>query len=119
MRSKWRRPMLRHGLSSTTNKEMELLFSYGTLQLEKVQMASFGRILKGTKDAILGYKLSTVEITDKDVLEKSGQQFHPVAMPSTNTRDKIDGVVFEITKEELAKADEYEVDDYIRVEAEP
>jgi len=95
---------------------MELLFSYGTLQLEKVQMESFGRILKGTKDAILGYKLSTVEITDKDVLESSGQQFHPVAIPSGNTGDKVDGVVFEITKEELAKADEYEVDDYVRVE---
>ena len=51
---------------------MELLFSYGTLQLEKVQMESFGRTLKGAKDAIPGYKLSTVEITDKDVLEKSG-----------------------------------------------
>lgn len=30
----------------------ELLFSYGTLQLEKVQLESFGRVLKGTKDAM-------------------------------------------------------------------
>ena len=94
----------------------ELLFSYGTLQLEKVQLESFGRILQGAKDAILGYRLSQVEITDKDVLEKSGQQFHPVAIPSGDRADKVDGVVFEITKEELARADEYEVDDYVRVE---
>ncbi len=94
----------------------ELLFSYGTLQLEKVQIESFGRILKGTQDAIPGYTLSTVEITDKGVLEKSGLQFHPVAIPSGNIGDKVEGVVFEVTSAELAKADEYEVDDYVRKE---
>ena len=94
----------------------ELLFSYGTLQLEKVQIESFGRILQGTRDAIVGFTLSSVEITDKDVLEKSGQQFHPVAIPSDNISDKVEGVVFEITAAELAKADEYEVDDYVRKE---
>lgn len=94
----------------------ELLFSYGTLQLEKVQIESFGRILQGTRDAIVGFTLSSVEITDKDVLEKSGQQFHPVAIPSDNIGDKVDGVVFEVTAAELAKADEYEVDDYVRKE---
>jgi gamma-glutamylcyclotransferase (GGCT)/AIG2-like uncharacterized protein YtfP len=93
----------------------ELLFSYGTLQLEKVQMESFGRMLTGHKDTLHGYKLTKVEITDPKVLAQSDQQFHPIAIPSTNTDDKIDGVVFEITKDELTKADEYEVDDYTRV----
>ncbi|TWF46555.1 hypothetical protein [Neorhizobium alkalisoli] len=32
-----------------------LLFSYGTLQYPEVQKASFGRLLEGTDDAILGF----------------------------------------------------------------
>jgi gamma-glutamylcyclotransferase (GGCT)/AIG2-like uncharacterized protein YtfP len=95
----------------------ELLFSYGTLQLEKVQLTSFGRILTGHKDALVGYSLSQVEITDENVLAQSDQRFHPVAIPSNNSDDKVSGVVFEITPDELLKADEYEVDDYARVAA--
>ncbi|WP_214071198.1 gamma-glutamylcyclotransferase family protein [Mucilaginibacter sp. dw_454] len=93
----------------------EFLFSYGTLQLEKVQLSSFGRILKGDKDALIGYSLSQVEITDEAVLAQSEQRFHPVAIPSANREDKVEGVVFEITPAELLKADAYEVDDYARV----
>ena len=36
---------------------MESLFSYGTLQLEEVQKALFGRILMGMKDRLPGYKV--------------------------------------------------------------
>jgi hypothetical protein len=35
----------------------EFLFSYGTLQLEAVQMATFGRQLTGTSDALRGFEL--------------------------------------------------------------
>lgn len=31
------------------------LFSYGTLQQENVQRATFGRLLDGTPDALMGY----------------------------------------------------------------
>ena len=34
----------------------ELLFSYGTLQLEAVQMATFGRKLTGTRDVLPGFE---------------------------------------------------------------
>ena len=37
---------------------MPLLFSYGTLQHEEVQLSTFGRKLAGEKDLIVGY-LST------------------------------------------------------------
>ncbi|MCC6725785.1 MAG: gamma-glutamylcyclotransferase [Saprospiraceae bacterium] len=92
------------------------LFSYGTLQKKKVQMESFGRILKGYKDTLNGYKLSMVEITDASVLAKSEQKFHPIAVKSTNQSDFIEGVVFEISEAELLMADSYEVDDYKRVD---
>jgi GNAT superfamily N-acetyltransferase len=92
----------------------ELLFSYGTLRSETVQLASFGRTLKGEKDYLKRYRITTMEITDADVLAKSGEKYHPAAIPSKNEKDKIEGIVFEITPEELTVADAYEVDDYVR-----
>lgn len=49
------------------------LFSYGTLQLDSVQIASFGRLLDGCEDSMPGFRKGLVEITDPDVLEKSGE----------------------------------------------
>lgn len=93
----------------------ELLFSYGTLQLERVQLESFGRVLDGHDDAIPGYARTMVEITDPDVLRKSGERFHPIVAASGNPADEVAGKVFEVTAAELAAADEYEVADYKRV----
>ena len=93
----------------------EYLFSYGTLQLEKVQLESFGRKLNGAKDSLKGYTLEQIEITDENVLQQSEQRFHPIAIPSDNADDTIEGVVFEITSAELVQADTYEVDDYKRI----
>jgi hypothetical protein len=57
---------------------MPYLFSYGTLQKEKVQLETFGRILQGEKDALSGYKIDMLEITDPEVLRTSGEKYHPV-----------------------------------------
>jgi len=51
----------------------EFLFSYGTLQLEAVQLATFGRRLVGTSDALPGFEQSMFEIEDKDVVATSGK----------------------------------------------
>jgi hypothetical protein len=91
------------------------LFSYGTLQQEGVQLSSFGRLLKGTADTMVGYKQSLVEITDPAVIEKSGTNFHPIVLPSDDPADEVAGVRFEVTAAELAAADAYEVADYKRV----
>ena len=93
----------------------EYLFSYGTLQKEKVQSELFGRLLKGTKDTLNGYKLSTIEIKDESVLSKSEQQYHLIAIPSKNNSDSIEGIVLEVSEEEVLIADKYETDDYKRV----
>lgn len=95
----------------------ERLFSYGTLQLESVQRAQFGRVLKGVADALVGFRPDMVEITDPDVLAKSGERFHPILQRSGDDADRVAGMVFLITPEELAAADAYEVSDYARVEA--
>jgi gamma-glutamylcyclotransferase (GGCT)/AIG2-like uncharacterized protein YtfP len=93
------------------------LFSYGTLQQENVQLATFGRLLAGQADALVGFKQELVEITDPDVIAKSGKRFHPIVIQSGDDADRVPGTVFEITPAELAAADEYEVADYERVEA--
>ncbi len=92
------------------------LFSYGTLRQEDVQLSSFGRRLEGQPDAMVGFRTEQVEITDPDVLAKSGKRFHPIVVPSENPADTVAGTVFRITARELAAADAYEVSDYVRIE---
>ena len=92
-----------------------LLFSYGTLRLPAVQLATFGRLLDGRDDAAPGYRLTWVEITDPDVIATSGSDRHPIMVESDEPADAVEGRVLEITQDELAAADEYEVDDYARV----
>ena len=41
---------------------MPLLFSYGTLQQENVQLSTFGRLLQGQRDELLEFERSLVRI---------------------------------------------------------
>ncbi len=93
----------------------ENLFSYGTLRYESVQLSKFRRRLKGKEDTLLGYRLTKIQITDPDVIAKSGDTVHPVIEFSGNLEDTVQGTVFEISQEELHQADLYEVADYKRV----
>lgn len=94
---------------------MPYLFSYGTLQNEQVQLETFGRKILGFKDELIGYKINYIEIFDKEVLRMSNQKFHLIIEYTGNTSDKVNGMTFEISEDELIKADNYEVDDYRRV----
>lgn len=95
---------------------MPNLFSYGTLQKEQVQIETFGRVLNGEKDILAGYKLKMLEIKDSEVLRKSNQKYHPILVFSGNPKDEVEGILFEVTDDEILQADEYEVDDYKRIE---
>jgi gamma-glutamylcyclotransferase (GGCT)/AIG2-like uncharacterized protein YtfP len=103
---------------SPAEETSERLFSYGTLQQTEVQLGNFGRELVGRPDALPGYALRMIEITDPAVLELSGLAHHPIVSHTGDPADSVDGTVFEITPDELAAADGYEVDDYERVEVE-
>ncbi|HEY2345922.1 MAG TPA: gamma-glutamylcyclotransferase family protein [Xanthomonadaceae bacterium] len=94
---------------------MPLLFSYGTLQLESVQMDTFGRLLEGSRDALHGYELASLQIGDAGVVASSGRTHHPIARACDDAGSRIDGMVFDISDEELANADRYEVPEYKRV----
>ena len=83
----------------------EKLFSYGTLQQESVQIATFGRKLRGGLDSVLGHRLSEVKITDPYVLATSGLAAHRIMIPSGDPAHEVHGMVFAITPEELAAAE--------------
>ncbi|GAA5221550.1 gamma-glutamylcyclotransferase family protein [Membranihabitans marinus] len=96
----------------------QYLFSYGTLQIDKVQIETFGRLLQGSPEILPGYRLESLKITDDKVLKRSDQEYHPIAKATGQAEDQVKGMLFEISDEELAQADEYEVEDYQRIEVE-
>jgi gamma-glutamylcyclotransferase (GGCT)/AIG2-like uncharacterized protein YtfP len=95
---------------------MENLFSYGTLQLEQVQLELFGKTLKMEPDALVGYKKEKIKIKVDAVVNLSGEEEHVIISYSGNDSDVIEGAVLSITKDELEHADEYETADYKRIE---
>jgi hypothetical protein len=97
-------------------KIMPLLFSYGTLRDPAVQRANFGRELSGRDDHLPGFRVSTLKITDPDVVAVSGETHHPILVATGNPADRVAGTAFEVTDDELLMADAYEVDDYRRVQ---
>jgi gamma-glutamylcyclotransferase (GGCT)/AIG2-like uncharacterized protein YtfP len=94
----------------------ERLFAYGTLQLEAVQTATFGRRLTGTRDALPGFELAPLEIQEEAVIAVSGKAQHTMARFTGRPSDVIPGTVFAVSPEEIQRADEYEVAAVKRVE---
>jgi hypothetical protein len=92
-----------------------LLFSYGTLQREQVQLSIFERRLAGEADALVGYEQAMLAIDDPDVVKTSGLSHHPIVRYTGDAQALVSGTVFDITDAELAQADGYEVADYVRV----
>lgn len=102
-------------MSNPTNATV-LLFSYGTLQEEAVQMANFGRQLTGASDSLPGYSISLLAIRDAAVVAASGRTHHKIAERCSSPGAEVSGMVFKITAEELAAADRYEVAEYTRLQ---
>jgi len=92
-----------------TELHTEFLFSYGTLQLETVQTATFGRQLNGTSDALRGFALVRLKIEDPKVVAISGRAHHTMAKFTGRVSDLVSGTVFPVTLDEIQSADEYEV----------
>ena len=92
----------------------ELLFSYGTLQMEPVQMATFGRRLEGSEDHLAGYKSEWLEIVAPSLVEASGKSRHPIIAFTGRETDLVRGTALRVSRNELLQADTYEVADYKR-----
>lgn len=78
---------------------MQLLFSYGTLQQESVQLSTFGRPLSGQRDELPGFEQSSVRV---------GKNTHANAAFNGNEQSRVAGTVFEISDAELTSADDFE-----------
>lgn len=97
---------------------MPLLFSYGTLQHEDVQLATFGRKLGGEKDLLLGYEPSLIKIADPAVAARLGRTHHDNINATGDDWSNVQGTLFEVTDAELAMADRFEAEfAYERVNA--
>jgi gamma-glutamylcyclotransferase (GGCT)/AIG2-like uncharacterized protein YtfP len=95
-------------------KDSERLFTYGTLRQEQVQLATFGRRLNGTADALVGYRLRIIRIDDHDFIVSSGTANHRNLEFTGNAEDVVEGTVFTITQAELEQVDSYEPAGYAR-----
>jgi gamma-glutamyl AIG2-like cyclotransferase len=94
---------------------MALLFSYGTLQQPAVQLATFGRLLDGHPDELVGFEQSLFEITDPEFVATSGKAHHAIVTFNGRSDSRVPGMAFELTDAELASADAYEPAGYVRV----
>ena len=75
----------------------ELLFVYGMLQESSVHEHIFGRTLTGNEEVLEKYRISRIDI---------GGRRYAAAVPSD--KGCIKCVVFQITEDDLRKADKYE-----------
>ena len=94
---------------------MPMLFSYGTLREESVQMTTFGRRLQGQPDVLVGFEQSVLEIDDPQFVESSGKTHHAVVQYTGRDDSLVGGIVFEVSDAELASADAYEPAGYKRI----
>ena len=89
---------------------MSLLFSYGTLQRDDVQLSTFGRLLQGERDELPGFEV-------RRAVDASGRT-HANVVRTDSSDSRVSGTVFEIAGAELAAADQYEhLAGYVRMAA--
>jgi gamma-glutamylcyclotransferase (GGCT)/AIG2-like uncharacterized protein YtfP len=101
---------------------VHVVFSYGTLRQPEVQRALYGREVPTVDDALPGWRLDWVAITDSDVIRTSGSDRHPILRRTPDTdagdaADAVSGARLELDDAGLAATDRYEVGDYVRIEA--
>jgi gamma-glutamylcyclotransferase (GGCT)/AIG2-like uncharacterized protein YtfP len=88
---------------------MPRVFSYGSLQHDEVQVATFGVLLRGVAAEIVGFEVVH--------LRRDGKHLANVVR-SRSPESRVAGTVFDFTAAQLALADDYErADNYARIEA--
>ena len=92
-----------------------LVFSYGTLQMPRVQRELLGRLVAMEDDALLGFETVEVRIEHPDVIEFSGSATHLALVPGDPVA-RIAGKVLHVTEADLPALDDYEDDGYARIE---
>lgn len=88
------------------------VFSYGTLQNPEVQMELYQRVLEGQSERLSGYVLESINLPDSSF----NYITYPIAKPTGNPQDIIEGFVFYLSEHELKITDTYESEAYARVQ---
>ncbi len=87
---------------------MSLIFSYGSLQDDDVQLSTFGRRLDGRRDELVGFERSSVPIEDSDLAAALGRAHHANVLFNGSDASRVPGIAFEISDAELGGVDAYE-----------
>jgi hypothetical protein len=98
-----------------TDIALPLLFSYGTLRDPAVQLKTFGRLLDGEPDELVGFEQSVITIEDPEFVASSGKADHAIVRFNGRDESRVPGMVFELTDRELSAADAYEPAGYRRL----
>jgi hypothetical protein len=79
---------------------MPLLFSYGTLQHHDVQLSTFGRLLHGEPDDLVGFERLLLAIDDAQFVATSGKTPHAIVTFNGREDSRVSGIAFEVTEDE-------------------
>jgi gamma-glutamylcyclotransferase (GGCT)/AIG2-like uncharacterized protein YtfP len=82
----------------------ERLFVYGMLCDPNLRMAVFKRSISGTPDTLHGYQKSTIAF---------GMHIYPIIQAAPGQH--VDGLLLEVSADELARSDHYETHAYRRI----
>ena len=95
---------------------MELIFAYGTLREDSIQMAVFNRSLEGISDQLAYYKSGFLDLdTQSYTTNGEGNHVYPVVISTNNQNDVVEGTVYKLSSGELKLADRYEGSGYKRI----
>jgi gamma-glutamylcyclotransferase (GGCT)/AIG2-like uncharacterized protein YtfP len=93
-----------------------LIFSYGSLQEEAVQVSIYGRALRGEPDALLHCVREQIEVPPWHKAAAAGVTHYANVVFLHGSDSRVEGTLLELTDAELAASDGYEQDaDYVRV----
>ena len=106
---------LRETVPTPTDERTEYLFSYGTLQLESVQLSLFGRTVSGHRDILPRFAHALLKIEDPAEVAALGKTHHAIAKFTRHVDDTVAGTALNVTMDELLNADAYEPPEYQRV----
>lgn len=93
---------------------MPVVFSYGSLREVNVQLATFGRLLRGSTDALPGYAMRWLPEGDPRLARVAGRTQIADVVRVSDAAGHVPGTAFELTEDELAAADAFEAEDSYR-----
>jgi len=92
-----------------------LIFSYGSLQQEAVQVSVYGRVLGGEPDELVDWVRGEIAVPKSHKASATLTHYANVTF-APGSGGRVAGTVFEITEAELATTDGYEREaEYVRV----